>query len=593
MRKFTILFSLTLFALFAEAQHKVSLEIQFSDPLEEKVSRQLKYKTSLNDSILVRSELTGLLNQLHTLGYAAASIDSLKFEGETARAFVFVGNAFEWQSLRSGNVPIEMLDQIGFKSKFFANQTFKAKDLKRVQTKLLEYAENHGYPFAKVKLDSLELDETDISGALWMDKGLLITFDTIARKGSFQLGNDFLKGYLGYKPGKPYDERVVKSVSKRIKELTFVDEEQPAFIEFDGKEARLNLFLKNRKTSQFNFLLGFLPNSEISGRFIITGDVLLDLVNPFGTGKQFKLNWKRPKPATQELEVKAAYPYILGLPFGLDGKFELYKRDTLFLDVITELGLQFHFIGGNYLKGFVNNSKSTLLSVDTAQVLLDRELPDDVDVSNTIYGIEYHFEKLNYKLNPVSGVSLRFSTAAGTRKISPNNNITSLNDPENPGHTFETLYDSLKLKSANLKWSMEVDKFWRLNQRNTVFTGLKSGGLVADKLFANELFRIGGTHILRGFDEQSVLASWYNVVTLEYRFLLAENSYYYLFGDFAFVQDKSASDVIEDWPIGFGTGLAFETRAGLFSVGYALGRQQQNPIQFRSAKIHFGYINYF
>jgi hypothetical protein len=43
-----------------------------------------------------------------------------------------------------------------------------------------------------------------------------------------------------------------------------------------------------------------------------------------------------------------------------------------------------------------------------------------------------------------------------------------------------------------------------------------------------------------------------------------------------------------DRPFGFGVGFSVDTRAGIFTINYALGKQFDNPILFKSAKIHFG-----
>jgi len=48
-----------------------------------------------------------------------------------------------------------------------------------------------------------------------------------------------------------------------------------------------------------------------------------------------------------------------------------------------------------------------------------------------------------------------------------------------------------------------------------------------------------------------------------------------------------------DYPYGFGVSAAIETKAGIFGITYAMGKQLDNKISFKSAKIHFGYINYF
>lgn len=46
-------------------------------------------------------------------------------------------------------------------------------------------------------------------------------------------------------------------------------------------------------------------------------------------------------------------------------------------------------------------------------------------------------------------------------------------------------------------------------------------------------------------------------------------------------------------PVGFGAGITFETRLGIFSFNYALGKQFNNPILFKEGKVHFGIVNYF
>ena len=48
-----------------------------------------------------------------------------------------------------------------------------------------------------------------------------------------------------------------------------------------------------------------------------------------------------------------------------------------------------------------------------------------------------------------------------------------------------------------------------------------------------------------------------------------------------------------DRPFGVGAGISFDTRAGIFSLNYAIGKQFNNPIDFKTAKIHFGFVSVF
>jgi hypothetical protein len=60
-----------------------------------------------------------------------------------------------------------------------------------------------------------------------------------------------------------------------------------------------------------------------------------------------------------------------------------------------------------------------------------------------------------------------------------------------------------------------------------------------------------------------------------------------------YYERRQLDTFVHDTPMGFGTGITFETKLGIFSLNYALGKEFNNQIVFRAAKIHFGLINYF
>jgi outer membrane protein assembly factor BamA len=129
--------------------------------------------------------------------------------------------------------------------------------------------------------------------------------------------------------------------------------------------------------------------------------------------------------------------------------------------------------------------------------------------------------------------------------------------------------------------------------RSTVKIGVKGGMIQNANLFESEMFRIGGLKSLRGFDEESIFANLYAVGTIEYRFLLNLDSYIFIFADGAYYENRAINRRITDRPIGFGLGISFSTKIGVFSLTYALGKQFDNPIDARAGKIHFGITSFF
>ena len=106
--------------------------------------------------------------------------------------------------------------------------------------------------------------------------------------------------------------------------------------------------------------------------------------------------------------------------------------------------------------------------------------------------------------------------------------------------------------------------------------------------YMNELYRIGGMNSLQGFNEQALYCSSYAIALTELRFLFARRSYINAFFNAAWYERNIPNNYFRDLPFGFGLGLSFDTKAGMFYLSYALGHQHNSPISFKTGKIHFG-----
>ncbi|MBK8584155.1 MAG: BamA/TamA family outer membrane protein [Bacteroidetes bacterium] len=188
---------------------------------------------------------------------------------------------------------------------------------------------------------------------------------------------------------------------------------------------------------------------------------------------------------------------------------------------------------------------------------------------------------MDYRINPTKGYMFEFIGSTGNRTIKKNASINPI------------AYDSLELQSVTYEGVLNADFYLSLGGKNVLNLGTKSGLIFNDQLFTNELYRIGGLKSLRGFDEESIYASSFSIGKIEYRYLLEQNSFLFTFVNAAYYENKSRGFNLKDTPWGFGAGLNFETRIGIMSISYALGKQFDNPIYFKNGKIHFGIVNYF
>lgn len=576
MKKISILLFLSPVLLFAQKQF--TLEIKTTGQSE--ILNKISYKKSFTSKSEREKEIHKILFHLYDNAYLTACTDSSITDSLKETVYISIGEQYHWVSLRKGNADEGILNETGYRDRIFREKLFNYKEVSRFQEKIISYCENNGYPFAAVKLDSITLSGNKISASLHVQKNNLIKIDSVVNRGNAKIAPVYLQSYLGIHNGDLYNESIVKKTGVRVKELPFVKEKSPFRILFTEEGAKLELFLDKKRASQFDGIIGILPDNK-TGKILFTGDVRLKLLNSFNRGELIDLNWKRLQAETQDLKSRFVFPFIFKSPFGLDANFRLYKKDSTYIEVNPNIGVQYHFSGGNYLKVFVNRREMNLISTKTIEN--NTTLPDYADITSTMYGISLKSERLDYRLNPRKGFSFIATAGAGNKAIHKNPKLN------------EIIYEGKKLKTVQYNVEFETEIFFPLKERSAFMIGNKSAYLYNETMFKNELFRIGGLKSLRGFDEESVSASLYSVITLEYRFLFEENSYLFLFGDGSYYENRSItfSGDRYDTPYGFGAGISFETKAGIFSINYALGKQFNNPILLKSGKVHFGIVNYF
>ena len=373
----------------------------------------------------------------------------------------------------------------------------------------------------------------------------------------------------------------------------YLQEIQPADVTMLGSGSILNLYLAPKRSSQANFLIGFLPSASQSGKLQLTADVNLDLKNALSNGETILLKWQQLQPKSPRLNLGFQQPYIFNSDFGFDFAFDLFKKDSTFLQINALLGLQYLLSAHQAGKIFVQWQNSFLLGtgVDTNLVKITKKLPPNIDVTAVNVGLEYEWNKTDYKLNPRSGNEIKLTGAVGIKNIKRNNEILNLKDPN---FNYASLYDSVKARSYQFRVKLSAAHFFPVGKQATVKTAINGGLFISPSTFRNELFQIGGYKLLRGFNEESIYATQYAVLTAEYRYRLKLNSYMFGFVDGGWVKNKYQTINLNNNFIGAGLGLAFETRFGLLNISYAAGKRNDVKLNLREAsKIHFGYVNYF
>lgn len=553
-------------------------------------------KTGLQTSFKSRDACVAYINDLPTTlqskGYPAASIDSVQLDSAFAIIQLFFGESFKLAYVNTAGIDKKLLEQSGWNERIFRNKPLNIQQLMQFQVKMLDYLENNGYPFARLQFDSLVFDNEKLIGTLKIDKGPLYKIDSIRMYGDARISNNFLQRYLEIRNGAIYQKNKLQNISKKLLDLPYIEEKQSWNMTMLGTGSVLNLYLQSKKSSQVNVLVGVLPSNQqtINNKLLVTGEANINLRNAFGNGETLGLNWQQIQIKSPRLNISFQQPFLLGSSFGISTIFDLFKKDSSFLNLNFLLGMQYALSGEQSGTVFIQNSKTNLLSVDTMHIKLVKKLPNEIDISSVNLGVNYEINKTNYRINPKRGSELTIAVSAGTRKIRKNNVITKLYDP---AFSYTSLYDSIKQNGYQFRLKLTAAHYFQLGRQATLKTSLSSGWFQSPTIFRNELFQIGGYRLLRGFDEESIFASAYTVGTAEYRYLIGLNSFLFSFIDAGWSANKSNKLYSHNSYIGCGLGMAFETRAGIFNISYAVGKRDDSKFNLRQSKIHIGYINFF
>jgi outer membrane protein assembly factor BamA len=546
-------------------QKKYSISFTTENYKKVKKNIQLSFK----DSISALNYLQELQYIAISKGYLTASIDTLRFERNKIITSFFIGERFEKIELNIKPEDIIFLKRnSSLSEKAIASIPFRPVELSKTLKSIHNSTTSNGYPFSKVYLTDINFSDSELKANLTIIKGDFYIFSKINVKGDSSISTIFISSLIDIKEGECFDESKLKSISKTIKQLSFIREIKPHELLFTKDGVELFLYLESIPVSAINGAIGLQPKDNTT-KVGLAGELNLKLLNVFKHGESVNLNWRSIQEQTQSLNAKINYPFLFQTPFGIDSQFQLYKRDTSFLELKSTFGIQYFLKGGNYLKVFYQNSSSNILNGGAN----NPNFTNLSTVKSNAYGITLFRKQLDYIPNPSKGFGLVLEVAIGSRKsqLSDTSNIT---------------------KSTTYRSALQIDWFIPLTPRHVIHLINSTEMYYAPVIFQNEVYRFGGQTSLRGFNEEELYATLRSVFSIEYRYLLDQNSHIFAFFDQG-LYENNATSYNKDSPFGFGAGLSFGTNIGIFSISYALGKQLSNPILMRNGKVHFGYIAYF
>ncbi|HHG84264.1 MAG TPA: hypothetical protein ENJ82_05890, partial [Bacteroidetes bacterium] len=283
--------------------------------------------------------------------------------------------------------------------------------------------------------------------------------------------------------------------------------------------------------------------------------------------------------SSQKMHLQYAHPYLFGSPMRIHTEFDLLKQDTTFLTRFLKGAVYYAFNPNLALKVYYKKKTSSLITT-TRYELDTSKVPPVLDGKDQTYGLGFEFDNLDYRYSPRKGWRILADFGLGRKKVVRNPKLT------------ENVYNGLMFNLPKREVDLQVAWFRAYSKRLVLMLANRTYWLDQEQYFQNDLLQVGGSRSIRGFNENQFFTDFYSMFTVENRFLLEQNSYIFVFSDYAYLENKSGTDkVLRPW--GLGLGLTYETKAGMISVTYAVGKVKNFAFQPSRGRIHVGLINQF
>jgi len=581
-----ILFYLLIFSFAAFAQKIEKIEINsntiFSDG-------EIKQWANLNEGQnfylgILDTSLSRISANLISNGYFNFAFEGSQFElSSDSQKVNLLLNVDEGQPTFVKELFFKSSDSVNIDDfisslNYLKGEIFNRYEIETSISSLLTDFENRGFPFASVKIQSVHFYDDSVSDEHYADIYLTLEEGRQSRIDKIEVtGNTSTKDYvivreLRIDTGEEYSQQKIENLPRRLNKLRYFDPvPAPQFYIDSQNSGVLQINVKERNTNSFDGIIGYIPPAKNNESGYITGLVNVTLRNIFGTGRAAAIRWQKLTRESQELELKYLEPWLFGYPFNLNA--ELFQRiqDTTYVQ--RRLGGALEFLATEDI--------SASAFVSTEEIIpTERTIP-----VFTVYN------------------SSSITTGLGLK-------IDLRDDPIAPtgGFLFETVYSFSRKKiigpdeylTSGLETNPNLQRitagfgaFYEIFFKSVVAFSVNGKELRGPLFEQSDLWRFGGTRTVRGYREEQFLASRVAWSNLEYRLMLTQRSYAFLFFDagYYFLEADPDRGIAqnEDYIFGYGLGITVETAIGLLGVSFALAQGDS----FSEGKIHFGIINEF
>ena len=549
--------------------------------LAQQMSRDLR---SAEDSLALQAALLPWYDKVAKQGLLEFSLDKAIKSEDNWQLFFHQGPIYLYESIALKGLNDLYLTKSGIDKLIRKQLPVDWADLMQRLTYCIQLFQAEGYPFAAFQEAAITYRQAG-KDTLWtriayeFEAGSLVVIDSIHISGNHREKDAFVHSLARLSPGMRYNQALIDDIPRILNNSIYYQKVAPPSLSFDSPEqAELSLKLTSKQAGKFDALLGILPPDANNEKLQFTGTADIVLVSPFRFGEVIQFKYDKFNSNSQRLDLNVMIPYILHTPLKLEASLLLHKQAEDFLNRYFQLASYYNFSPNFAAKFYLKNKRASFLGGSNPSVD-STFLANQLDGQLSMLGLGLAYEQLDYRITPTKGLSLSLDLALGQRALRDNPRIP------------EELYEGISDEQAVRELDFRIKWYRPISQRHVVHLANHTYWLDQNTYFTNDLLQVGGAKSIRGFNEKQFFTNFYSFFTLEYRLMLEKDSYIFIFGDYAYLQNSVSQENLR--ARAFGLGMRYGTKAGIISISYAVGSLGTGDLQAGRGKIHIGLINQF
>ncbi|MEP1487033.1 MAG: hypothetical protein ABJK28_01240 [Algibacter sp.] len=534
----------------------MKLKINGNTPIETKKIDSLDYLKIHKNYSSIKSEIDSIQNVFFKAGYIENNLLQINKLNDTLFiAEIHLKNKYHNISIyyNKNEISQTLLESISNK----VNDDYFEIPLSEIE-KSLEYINSKttelGLPFSKLKLTDIKVkDSHNLEAKLIIDsQNKKRVINNIVVKGYEKFPRSYLKHFLKIKKNQLFDLKTINEKTTQINDLRFANQIKGPEVLFSKDSTSLYIYVEKSQSNSFDGFLGFGTNED-TNKLEFDGYLNLNLMNNLNFGETFRLLYKSDENDQNTFETNLTLPYLFKSPIGVDLQLNIFRRDSSFSTAKQSAKIHYQINSKHKVYTGVSNTKS--------DNLLSSNINNQIDDFNTNYyslAYEYIKPQSNNLLFPYNA-ALLIETNFGERENNSNSEKQSL-----------LIIDAFKIVN--------------FNNKNSIYIRVNGSNLNSNSYFENELLRFGGINSIRGFEENSILASQYGLINSEYRYQLNNSIFIHTITDVAYFENKLSNT--DEKLFGYGFGFGILTKSGLLKLNYANGKSENQKFKLSNSKIH-------